>query len=413
MKEKLNLNELMDRVLADLKQERYADYTIGSYRQCYNSLAKFIEGKNIVCYSNALAINYMRYKFGITINGLYDQCPSNARSSIRALKLLADYSLHGVQIKKRKFGGKPFECPDVFISDFEAFKLECKSRNYAPMGEASLFWSLHQFLKFIEKEGLASSSEMTSIHILKFLSTQKDYSSRHIAATISRLRNYLRFLYKEGIIEHDLCKYLPHMKITRDPFIPSVWEQTDVKKLLGSIDRHNPKGKRDYAILLVVARLGLRVGDIRKLKLSDLNWNRKLISIIMQKTKQQLELPLLEDVGWAIIDYLKNGRPQTDSDFVFIRHRAPYNRFADHNCLHKMLIRHMVKAKIEGMQDQKHGLHSLRSTLALALLENGTPLPVISEALGHQNIQTTRFYLKIDMNGLRNCVIDPEEVCHE
>lgn len=413
MKEKLNLNELMDRVLTDLKQERYADYTIGSYRHCYNGLLKFIEGKNVVCYSNALAIDYMQHKFGITIDGLYDQCPSNARSSIRALKLLADYSLHGVQIKKRKFWGKPFECPDVFISDYEAFKLECKSRNYAPMGEASLFWSLHQFLKFMEKEGLASSSEMTSIHILKFLSTQKDYSSRHIAATISRLRNYLRFLYKEGIIEHDLCKCLPHMKITRDPFIPSVWEQTDVKKLLGSIDRHNPKGKRDYAILLVVARLGLRVGDIRKLKLSDLNWNRKLISIFMQKTKQQLELPLLEDVGWAIIDYLKNGRPQTDSDFVFIRHRAPYNEFADHNCLHKMLIRHMVKAKIEGMQNQKHGLHSLRSTLALALLENGTPLPVISEALGHQNIQTTRFYLKIDMNGLRNCVIDPEEVCHE
>ena len=89
MKEKLNIHELMDRVLTDLKQERYADYTIGSYRQCYNSLAKFIEGKNVVCYSNALAIDYMRHKFGITIDGLYDQCPSNARSSIRALKCMS------------------------------------------------------------------------------------------------------------------------------------------------------------------------------------------------------------------------------------------------------------------------------------------------------------------------------------
>ncbi len=413
MKEKLNIYELMDKILTDLKQEKYADYTIGSYRHCYNGLAKFMEGKNVAYYSDALAIDYMRYKFGITIVGLYDQCPSNARSSIRALKLLSDYTAHGVQIKKRKFGGKPFECPDIFSADYESFKLECKSRNYAPMGEASLFWSLHQFLKFMKDEGLSSSSEMTSIHMLKFLSSQKNYSSRHIATTISRLRNYLRFLYHESIIEHDLCKCLPHMKITRNPFIPSVWKQTDVKKLLESIDRQNPKGKRDYAILLLVARLGLRVGDIRALKLSDLYWNRKLISIIMQKTKQQLELPLLEDVGWAIIDYLRNGRPKTDSDFVFIRHKAPYDGFSDHNCLHKMLIRHMVKAKIEGMHDQKHGLHSLRSTLALVLLENGTPLPVISEALGHQSIQTTRFYLKIDMNGLRNCVIDPEEVCHE
>lgn len=413
MKEKLKIHELMDKVLANLRQQKYADYTIGSYRHCYNDLVKFIEGKNVAYYSNALALDYIRHKFGITIDGLYDRCPSNALSSIRALKLLSDYTAHGVQIKKRKFGGKPFECPNEFSADYEAFKLACKSRNYAPLGEASLFWSLHQFLKFMKKEGLASFSEMTSIHILKFLSSQKDYSSRHIAATISRLRNYLRFLYQGGIIEHDLCKCLPHMKITRNPFIPSVWEQTDVKKLLESIDRQNPKGKRDYAILLLVVRLGLRVGDIRALILSDLNWNRKLISIIMQKTKQQLELPLLEDVGWAIIDYLRNGRPKTDSDFVFIRHKAPYDGFSDHNCLHKMLTRHMVKAKIEGMHDQKHGLHSLRSTLALVLLENGTPLPVISEALGHQSIQTTRFYLKIDMNGLRNCVIDPEEVCHE
>lgn len=202
------------------------------------------------------------------------------------------------------------------------------------------------------------------------------------------------------------------MRITRNPFIPSVWEQTDVKKLLESIDRQNPKGKRDYAIFLLVARLGLRVGDIRALKLSNINWNRKVISILMQKTKQPLELPLLDDVGWAIIDYLKAGRPQTTSDSVFIRHKAPYDGFADHNCLHKMVVRHMLRARIE-MKDQKHGLHSLRSTLALTLLENGTPLPVISEALGHQSVQTTSIYLKIDMKGLRNCVIDPEEVCHD
>jgi integrase/recombinase XerD len=413
MKQNLNIHELMDWVLSDLKQQNYADYTIGSYRQCYDNLKKFIEGKNVESYSNALAIDFMRFKFGITINDLYDKCPLNARSSIRALKVLSDYTENGLHNKKRMYGRKPFECPDEFIADYELFKKACRARNYAPMGEASIFWSLQKFLAFLKKEGLSSSAEMTNIHILKFLSSQKDFSSRYIGSTVSRLRNYLKFLYQERIIEHDLSNYLPHMKITRNPFIPSVWKQTDVKKLLESIDRQNPKGKRDYAILLLVVRLGLRVGDIRALKLSDFNWNRKLISIAIQKTKQQLELPLLEDVGWAIIDYLKNGRPQTDTDIIFIRHKAPYDGFADHNCLHKMLTRHMVKAKIEGMHDQKHGLHSLRSTLAYVLLENGTPLPIISEALGHQNIQTTRFYLRIDMNGLRNCIIDPEEVCHE
>jgi site-specific recombinase XerD len=198
----------------------------------------------------------------------------------------------------------------------------------------------------------------------------------------------------------------------RNAFIPSVWKNEDVKRLLDSIDRYNPQGKRDYAILLLVTRLGLRVSDIRSLKMSDLNWNRKVVSLIMQKTKQPLELPLLDDIGWAIIDYLKNGRPQTVSDRVFIRHKAPYDGFNDHNCLSKTLGRHMNRAGID-MRGQKHGLHSLRSTLARVMLENGTPLPVISEVLGHQNIQTTSVYLKIDMDGLRNCVIDPEEAPHD
>lgn len=412
MKEKLQIHELVDKILSDLKQENYSDYTVGSYRHCYNSLLKFIEGKNIAYYSNTLPVDYVQHKFGVIIDGLYGQYASNIRPSIRALRLLSDYSANSGVIKKRRPGKEPFECPNVFKKDYESFKHACKARNYTPMSEASLFWSLHKFLIFMEGEGLTSSTDITSLHILKYLTSFKEYSSRYIASIISRLRNYLRFLYQDGIIEHDLSECLPHMRITRNPFIPSVWEQTDVKKLLASVDRQNPKGKRDYAILLLVARLGLRAGDIRALKLSDLNWNRKLISIIMQKTKQPLELPLLDDVGWAIIDYLKNGRPQTISDFVFIRHRAPYDGFSDHNSMHKMLVRHMIRAKIE-MGDQKHGLHSLRSTLALDLLENGTPLRIISEALGHQSIQTTSIYLKIDMNGLRNCVIDPEEVCHE
>ena len=212
-------------------------------------------------------------------------------------------------------------------------------------------------------------------------------------------------------METNLSVCLPKVRIMRNAFIPFVWEREDVKRLLESIDRHNPEGKRDYAILLLVTRLGLRVSDIRSLKLTDLNWNRKTLSIVMQKTKQPLELPLLDDVGWAIIDYLKNGRPQTVSDRVFIRHKAPYTGFSDLNNLGRMLGRRIHRAGID-MSGYKEGLHALRSTLARVMLENGTPLPVISEALGHQSIQTTSIYLKIDMDGLRNCVIDPEEVLH-
>jgi integrase/recombinase XerD len=157
-------------------------------------------------------------------------------------------------------------------------------------------------------------------------------------------------------------------------------------------------------------RLGLRVSDIRRMKLSNLNWSRKTITFTMQKTRQPLELPLLDDIGWAVIDYLKNGRPKTTSDRLFIRHRAPFDAFGENESFQKELHRYMQAAGIEAPIGVHCGMHSLRSTLAKNMLEAKAPLPVISEALGHQNINTTSIYLKIDIEGLRKCTLDPEEV---
>ena len=410
MKEKLKIHELTPKILTDLQKKNYADYTVGRYGHCFNGLQKYIEASGIEYYSANVGIDYIRHKFGIIVEGLYGKQPANVRSTIRGLQLLWDYAEYGAKVTKMRPGKRPFECPVTFANDYEAFKEVCIARNYAPMGKTSIFSILQKFLVFLDDGGVTSSNKITNGMIIKFLSSYRGNSTRYIANVISTLRNYLTFLYQDGIIETDLAICLPKVRITRNAFIPSVWKQEDVKRLLDSIDRHNPRGKRDYAILLLVTRLGLRVSDIRSLKLTDLNWNRKIVSIIMQKTKQPLELPLLDDIGWAIIDYLKNGRPQTISDRVFIRHKAPYDGFSSN--LGKMLGRYMNRAGVK-MSGKQHGLHSLRSTLARVMLKNGTPLPVISEALGHQNIQTTSIYLKIDMDGLRNCVIDPEEVCHE
>lgn len=205
---------------------------------------------------------------------------------------------------------------------------------------------------------------------------------------------------------------LPKIRIPRNGTVPYSWKKDEVKKLLAAVDREDPKGKRDYAILLMVTRLGLRVSDIRSLRLKDINWVRKTIHIIMKKTGQPLELPLLEDIGWAVIDYLKNGRPSTGCDRLFVRHRPPFSAFGEQESLHKELHRYMVKAGLDMALPGHHGMHSLRSTLAKNMLDSGAPLPVISETLGHQNINTTAIYLKIDLEGLRRCALDPEEVFH-
>ena len=411
MAEKLKIHEVTAKILADLKQQNYSEHTIDRYRQCYDSLLKYTRERGVKDYLASIGLDFINYKFGLSIEGLYDRHPKNVSSTLRGLQVLWDYLEYGRMVLKNRSSKKPFECPVQFKKDYQAFKEICILREYSPVGKTVVSSILQKFLTFLDDLKVGSSNGITGRHLIKFLSSYSKNSTRYIANIISILRSYLTFLYQEDYMAADIGGCLPKVRVMRDAFIPSVWKGSDVRKLLNSIDRKNPIGKRDYAIILLVTRLGLRVSDIRCLKMTDLNWDRKMLSIVMQKTRQPLELPLIEDIGWAIIDYLKNGRPQTASKNIFIRHNAPYDGFADNNTLGKMLAEHMHKAGIV-MRGQKHGLHSLRSTLASLMLENGTPLPVISEALGHQNINTTSIYLKIDMKGLRNCTIDPEEVSH-
>jgi len=143
-----------------------------------------------------------------------------------------------------------------------------------------------------------------------------------------------------------------------------------------------------------VARLGIRVGDIKGLKLSDIKWQLKTIEIKQNKTKNTVIYPILNDVGWALIEYLKHARPISDSSYVFIRMNAPYEAFGKDANLYSIISKYTRLAGIKIPRGKRHGLHSLRHTLASALLEQGTPLPLISEILGHYTSKSTAIYLR-------------------
>jgi len=410
-RKRIPARKIISQIILDLKEQKYAEYTIYRYQLCYQRLLEFMEQQGQQFYYSDIGIEYIKAKFGITIEGLFGTHPPDLRETIRALQVLWDYSEYGTVVIKLRPKHKPFESPDGFKSALDAFETDHSQRGLADHTHKTRIHVIKKFIIFLTDAKVTSPEQIDANHIQKFISSYSACSTRYIATIVSVLKTFLGLLFTEELVTADLRGCLPHVRIMRQAFVPSSWKVEDVQKMLDSIDRNNPEGKRDYAILLLVTRLGLRVSDIRNLRLGNLNWTRKNITITMFKTKRPLELPLLEDVGWSLIDYLKNGRPESKSDCVFIRHKAPYTGFSDSNTLHRMLSRRMNRAGIS-MKGQKHGLHSLRSTLARQMLENGTPLPVISETLGHVSVQTTSNYLKIDLNGLKNCVIDPEEVFH-
>ena len=262
------------------------------------------------------------------------------------------------------------------------------------------------YLQQLHIEGLECISMETCS---SFIKTMSEFGFKTVEQVVCGLRHFLRFLCKQKIIESNYAEQIHMPPISKTAKIPSVWSFDELKALLAVIDRNNPLGKRDYSMILLACVLGIRSLDIKKLRFSDFDWKNKKLSFIQHKTKKPISLPLPDAVGWAVIDYIKNGRPAYfDTDRVFIQHMPPFREMGDDNHLSQILKKYMQKAGIK--RENKHsGFHSLRHSAASMLLEMETPLPVITNILGHTDSDVTAIYLKTDLMKLAECVLQPPE----
>jgi integrase len=222
------------------------------------------------------------------------------------------------------------------------------------------------------------------------------------------VRSFLRFASDDGLVDVAVVDAVPAVKSRKQTGIPSVWDPGDVTKMVEAVDRGNPGGKRDHAVILLVTRLGLRSIDVKRLEFSDLDWPGNRPSILQAKTGQRVWLPLLKDVGWAVIAYIRDGRPACDCPQVFVRHTAPIGPFSDQDHLHQILVKHARAAHVRLREQRRHGMHSLRRTLATRLMEDGTPVGQIADILGHQSVASTGVYLKSSLGLLAKCALDSD-----
>ena len=241
-----------------------------------------------------------------------------------------------------------------------------------------------------------------------FTATLAGYQAKTVEQKLCGLRSFLRFASGAGLTAAaaDAVPAVPSRKQAR---VPSVWDPGDVARILEAVDRGNPCGKRDYAIILLVTRLGLRSIDVKRLEFADFDWPGCRLSVAQAKTGSRIWLPLLKDVGWAVIDYARNGRPASGCPQVFLRHTAPVGPFSDQDHLHQTLVKYARAAHVPVSDKRRHGMHSLRHTLATRLMEDGTPVEQIADILGHQSVASTGVYLKSSLGLLAKCALDPDE----
>jgi integrase/recombinase XerD len=213
------------------------------------------------------------------------------------------------------------------------------------------------------------------------------------------LRMFVRFLIAEGKCSANLDAAVPAVAHWRLSSLPRYLQADEVERVIESCDSTTSVGKRNRAILLLLARLALRAGDVYKLRLDDIDWKRASI-LVSGKSKRETRLPLTQEVGEAIADYLQHGRPQSESDAVFLRSRAPFRAFANH-CNVSVIVE--VAMRRAGVACGSRGAsHVLRHSAASSMLRNGASLQDIAAVLRHRSIDTTQIYAKIDVNTLQS-----------
>ena len=399
-------------LISELEQELLRlGYTKGSmtfYRRRWNQLMAYAEDRSECYYTEQLGMDFLKEFFGVTQEDFSRTLPQAETQEIRVIRMVGDFQLHHA-VLRRYLKHKEILTTPFFVDIRSRFQSSCEKKGYSQVTTEHYVKQSSYLMDYLAAQRMDDFTAVTLDTVNAYIRTLAGFSYKTVEQHICSLRAFFRFLYQEGIMPDDFAAKMPMVKARKQTAIPSVWTHEELKQLVGAIDRGSPKGRRDYAIILIACRLGLRCTDIKNLCFENFNWTEKKICFTQSKTGQPMELPLVPDVGWAVIDYLKYGRPKVDSSRIFVRHMAPFLPFAEGDHLDQLIKAYMVKAHIP-MRGKHRGMHSLRHTMASVLLEKDTPLPVISDIIGHLDTNSTAVYLKVDMERLAECPLDFEEV---
>ena len=404
--ERPTIRELVTSLEKELIRMGYAEGTLKYYRMNWKMIIAHFDKIGEGYYSETTAMEYMDKKCDFFRKEQAGELTQSNIYLFRIIRMIGDFQQHGAVLRRYERSLSKVNDP-LNLEMLNKFGIHCKNSEYAISTCKSYARTVENFLSYTEAKGI-SLETLDAADLTAFVKTLFGYSYKTVEFILCGTRAFLRFLYSEKVVSVDHSESLPNIQSRKQTRIPSVWEKADLQKLLESIDCGNPSGKRDYAIILLVARLGLRSIDVKHLKFSDFNWGEKYLEFSQSKTGRKVRLPILNDVGWAVIEYIKYGRPVSDSPYIFLRHMAPIVPFSDADHLHQIIVKHMRAAKLPISGKKKVGMHSLRHTLATSLLENHTSIDDIAGILGQQSTETTPTYLKSSLKMLSECALNPD-----
>lgn len=213
------------------------------------------------------------------------------------------------------------------------------------------------------------------------------------SGALSHVRNFLRYLRWTGVLDADLAPLVPRVPCWRLAGIPPHLEWAEVRAVIDTVDTSDALGKRDRALLLLLATTGLRSQEVRQLELRDVHWRTGVLHVRRTKSRRERMVPLLQEAGAALADYVLHGRPHVAVEVrVFLRQVPPFTALRSSSTLAAIVRRHLARC---GIRPPRGGAHLLRHSVATRMVQQGRPVKEVADLLGHQRIDTTAIYIKV------------------
>jgi site-specific recombinase XerD len=394
----------MDRVGESLVEQRYLRVVVIGHLQEWLRFTRDLDQRRIAMPSTIYAPAVQRY--------LKRRFPGGSASRFRciraAIRIFLEADEYGNFARRMRAPGRPTtklfkECVPTHLVFLR------RLRNVSEKTLATRERQLALFMEFLKARGVSELRKIQAALIHDFLTQLEVRKASTIRTYATSVRGFLRWTFLEGLLDRDLSPAAKAVRHYRLAHLPDVMKQEELTALLAAVDRSSPLGRRDYAVLLLAARYGLRPSDIRHLSLDDIDWRSGTIVFRQSKTQRELALPLLPDVSEALIAYLRQGRPATERRTIFIRHRAPFEPFAPNNNLPTIMRAALGRVGL-GHRPGRRGLYLLRHTLATQLMSEGQSVKTIGDILGHATTESTLIYTKVDEAALRSVALSPSEV---
>lgn len=303
--------------------------------------------------------------------------------------------------------------PARFAEEFNAYEHWLAGKQLAPSTVRKKRWALVRFLVFLDDTSVATLAGLKVTDIYGFLATGGEWTSSTRTTVLFFLREYLRFLAGRGVVDPPLGAMFPVIVANPEAVLPSVFTPQEVATALNGlacVPLWAPWRRRDLAVFLLAAVLGMRVGNIVDLRFSQIDWRIQRLSVPQVKTGRRVDLPMPEEVMFALLDYIKHDRPDGDDDHVFLRAHAPFGPYPSAGAFYHVVANAFIRAGID-VSGRRHGPHALRHSLASRMLGEGASYPAIGAVLGHAGTESTKTYLRVDVEHLRALALEVPDVC--